>query len=132
MDFSKYVGKSIIAQFSYDIGWTERYGRDNHRCYVHPLFVIRGNSYDPIIEEDEIQVQIQGGKTAEEVFSDLGSLPLATININTVQPGWGENSLRFNPQFGRNSEIEIQSIIIDNLSLEDIFMEKAGVKYEEE
>ena len=29
-------------------------------------------------------------------------------------------------------EFDIQSIIIDNLSLEDIFMEKAGVKYEDE
>lgn len=116
MDFKQYRGKNILAWLSYNANYEDYYGGINNRCYVYPR-VMNGADYQPIDSADfpklgRIEVRIQGGDTADDVYSNFG--PLVNIRINgDPYPNYDSNnvySLKYNPHYGKaNSEIWIES-----------------------
>ena len=116
MEFKQYRGKSILAWLSYNANYEDPHGGINNRCYVYPR-VMNGANYDPIDSTDfpklgRIEVRIQGGDSADDVYSNFG--PLVNIRINgDPYPNYDSNnmySLKYNPQYGKaNSEIWIES-----------------------
>ena len=117
MDFKHYRGKNILAWLSYNANYEDPYGGVNRVCYVYPRILIKGTDYDPINSDDfpkygRIEVRIQGGDTAEEVYSSFGSLVNIKINGDPYPNYEGNNmySLKYNPQYGKNnSEIWIEA-----------------------
>lgn len=117
MDFRQYIGKNILAWLSYNENYEDSYGGVNRVCYVYPRILVKGVNYEPIDPDDfpkygRIEVRIQGGDSAEDVYSNFG--PLVTIKINKDSyPNYDVNnmySLKYNSQFGKtNSEIWIES-----------------------
>ena len=84
MEFKQYRGKSILAWLSYNANYEDPHGGINNRCYVYPR-VMNGANYDPIDSTDfpklgRIEVRIQGGDSADDVYSNFG--PLVNIRIN--------------------------------------------------
>ena len=140
MEFKQYRGKSILAWLSYNANYEDPHGGINNRCYVYPR-VMNGANYDPIDSTDfpklgRIEVRIQGGDSADDVYSNFG--PLVNIRINgDPYPNYDSNnmySLKYNPQYGKaNSEIWIESFsgkgfyqVIDvNSSIETIQSERS-------
>lgn len=116
MDFKQYRGKSILAWLSYNANYEDPHGGINNRCYVYPR-VMNGVNYDLIDSTDfpklgRIEVRIQGGDSADDVYSNFG--PLVNIRINgDPYPNYDSNnmySLKYNPQYGKtNSEIWIEA-----------------------
>ena len=113
MEFKQYRGKSILAWLSYNANYEDPHGGINNRCYVYPR-VMNGANYDPtdFPKLGRIEVRIQGGDSADDVYSNFG--PLVNIRINgDPYPNYDSNnmySLKYNPQYGKaNSEIWIES-----------------------
>ena len=117
MDFKQYKGKNILAWLSYNANYEDPYGGVNRVCYVYPRVLMKGTDYDLIDSADfpkfgRIEVRIQGGDSAEDIYSDFG--PLVNIRINgDPYPNYEGNnmySLKYNPQYGRaSSEIWIET-----------------------
>ena len=113
MDFKQYRGKNILAWLSYNAN----YDGVNRVCYVYPRVLIKGTNYDIVDSNDfpkygRIEVRIQGGDSAEDVYSNFG--PLVNIKINGEPylnfDGNNMYSLKYNPQYGRaDSEIWIEA-----------------------
>ena len=138
MDFKQYKGKNILAWLWYNA--YSPYGDANIVCYVYPRILMKGADYDLIDSDDfpkfgGIEVRIQGGESAEDVYSRFGSLVNIRINGDTYPNYDGNNmySLKYNPQYGKaNSEIWIDSFsgkgfyqIIDvNNSIEELQNQK--------
>lgn len=140
MNFTQYKGKDILAWLSYNANYEDPYGGINNRCYVYPRAINDAN-YDPIDPADfpkcgRIEVRIQGGYSAENVYSKLGPLVAVRINGDPYQNSDSNNvySLKYNPEYERNSsEIWIEPFsgkgfyqVIDvNSSIETIQSERA-------
>ena len=110
MDFKQYMGKNIIAWLSYNPNYDDPNGGINTRCYVYPRILAKGADYEPIDANDfpqfgRIEVRIQGGDSAEDIFKRFG--PLVCIRINSEPyPNYSGNnaySLKYNYQFGKTS-----------------------------
>ena len=107
MDFKQYRGKNILAWLSYNANYEDLHGGINNRCYVYPR-VMNGANYDPIDSTDfpklgRIEVRIQGGDSADDVYSNFGSLVNIRINGDPY-PNYDSNnmySLKYNPQYGK-------------------------------
>lgn len=85
MDFKQYRGKNILAWLSYNANYEDPYGGVNRVCYVYPRVLMKGADYDLVDPADfptlgRIEVRIQGGDSAEDVYSDFGSLVNIRIN----------------------------------------------------
>lgn len=116
MEFKQYMGKDILAWLFFNRNYEDPNGGVNRVCYVYPRILPKGHVYDLIDSNDfpsygRIEVRIQGGETAEDVFELFG--PLVSIRINKdPYPNYEANnrySLKYNPQFGRlDSEIWIE------------------------
>ena len=118
MEFKQYRGKNILAWLFYNAGYEDSYGGVNRVCYVYPRVLIKGDKYDPIDSKTDfpkfgrIEVRIQGGESADEVYSNFGSLVNIRINGEPYLNYDGNNmySLKYNPQYGKaTSEIWIES-----------------------
>ena len=117
MDFKQYRGKNILAWLSYNANYEDPYGGVNRVCYVYPRVLMKGADYDLVDPADfptlgRIEVRIQGGDSAEDVYSDFGSLVNIRINGDPYLNYDGKNmySLKYNPQYGRaSSEIWIET-----------------------
>ena len=117
MDFKQYKGKNILAWLSYNPSYEDPYGGVNRVCYVYPRVLMKGTDYDLVDSADfpkfgRIEVRIQGGDSAEDVYSDFGSLVNIRINGDSSPNYEGNNrySLKYNPQYGRaSSEIWIET-----------------------
>ena len=77
MDFRQYIGKNILAWLSYNENYEDSYGGVNRVCYVYPRILVKGVNYEPIDPDDfpkygRIEVRIQGGDSAEDVYSNFG------------------------------------------------------------
>ena len=117
MDLKQYKGKNILAWLFYNTNYEESYGSVNRVCYVYPRVLMKGIDYDLVDSADfpkfgRIEVRIQGGDSAEEVYSNFGSLVNIRIN-GDLCPNYDSNnmySLKYNPQYGRaSSEIWIET-----------------------
>lgn len=117
MDFKQYMGKTILAWLSYNENYEDSFGGVNRVCYVYPRVSIKDSCYDLIDPNDfpkygRIEVRIQGGDSAEDVFLRFGSLVSIRINKD-IYPNYDGNnmySLKYNPQFGKvNSEIWVEA-----------------------
>lgn len=117
MELKQYRGKNILAWLSYNAGYEDSYGGVNRVCYVYPRVLIKGDKYDPIDSKTDfpkfgrIEVRIQGGESADEVYLNLG--PLVNIRINGEpylnHDGNNMYSLKYNPKYGKaTSEIWIE------------------------
>ena len=117
MDFKQYKGKNILAWLFYNANYEDPYGGVNRVCYVYPRVLMKGTDYDLVDSADfpkfgRIEVRIQGGDSAEDVYSDFGSLVNIRINGDPYPNYEGNNmySLKYNPQYGRaSSEIWIET-----------------------
>lgn len=117
MDFKQYKGKNILAWLFYNANYEDPYGGVNRVCYVYPRVLMKGTDYDLVDSADfpkfgRIEVRIQGGDSAEDVYSDFGSLVNIRINGDPYPNFDGNNmySLKYNPQYGRaSSEIWIET-----------------------
>lgn len=117
MDFKQYKGKNILAWLFYNPNYEDPYGGVNRVCYVYPRVLIKGTDYDLVDSADfpkfgRIEVRIQGGDSAEDVYSNFGSLVNIRINGDPYPNYDGNNmySLKYNPQYGRaSSEIWIET-----------------------
>lgn len=115
MDFKQYKGKNILAWLWYNADF--HYGDTNIVCYVYPRILMKGADYDLIDSDDfpkfgGIEVRIQGGESAEDVYSRFGALVNIRINGDANPNYYGNNmySLKYNPQYGKaKSEIWIDS-----------------------
>lgn len=115
MDFKQYKGKNILAWLWYNADF--RYGDTNIVCYVYPRILMKGADYDLIDSDDfpkfgRIEVRIQCGESAEDVYSRFGALVNIRINGDADPNYYGNNmySLKYNPQYGKaRSEIWIDS-----------------------
>ena len=91
MDFKQYRGKNILAWLSYNANYEDPYGGVNRVCYVYPRVLMKGADYDLVDPADfptlgRIEVRIQGGDSAEDVYSDFGSLVHSTTLIISKKP----------------------------------------------
>ena len=115
MDFKQYKGKNNHAWLRYNADF--HYGDTNIVCYVYPRILMKGTDYDLIDSDDfpkfgGIEVRIQGGESAEDVYSRFGALVNIRINGDANPNYYGNNmySLKYNPQYGKaKSEIWIDS-----------------------
>lgn len=115
MDFKQYKGKNILAWLWYKAD--SPYGDANIVCYVYPRILMKDADYDLIDSDDfpkfgGIEVRIQGGESAEDVYSRFGALVNIRINGDANPNYYGNNmySLKYNPQYGKaKSEIWIDS-----------------------
>lgn len=115
MDFKQYKGKNILAWLWYKAD--SPYGDANIVCYVYPRILMKDADYDLIDSADfpkfgGIEVRIQGGESAEDVYSRFGALVNIRINGDANPNYYGNNmySLKYNPQYGKaKSEIWIDS-----------------------
>jgi len=116
MDFKQYKGKSILAWLFYNANYEDPYGGVNRVCYVYPRVLMKDDTYDLVDSADfpqvgRIEVRIQGGDSAEDIYSNFGSLVSIRINGDPYVNFDGKNmySLKYNSQFGKaNSEIWIE------------------------
>jgi len=117
MDFKQYIGKTVIAWLWYNPNFESPYGDINKVCYIYPRFLLNKGDYEIIKAKEDfpqygrIEVRIQGGDGAEDVYRAHGSLVTIKINANVVPNYSGNNmySLKYNSQYGRvNSEIWIE------------------------
>lgn len=145
MDFKQYKGKNILAWLYYNPNYSANNDDFddvvNKRCYVYPRVMMKGVDYDLINSGDfpkfgRIEVRIQGGDSAEDIYSRFGSLVSIRINGDPYPNFDGNNmySLKYNPQYGKlNSEIWIESFsgrgfyqIIDiNSNVEELQKERS-------
>lgn len=117
MEFKEYRKKKILAWLSYNPNYEGSHGGINKVCYVCPQILISNKTYTPIVPEDFpnfgcIEVRIQGGDSADDVYSKFGSLVNIRINGDPYLNYEGKNlySLKYNPQYGReSSEIWIET-----------------------
>lgn len=121
MDLKQYKGKNILAWLYYNPNYSaNNYEYDdvvNKRCYVYPRVLINGVDCDLVDSSDfpkygRIEVRIQGGDSAEDIYSRFGSLVSIRINGDLYPNSDGNNmySLKYNHQYGKvNSEIWIES-----------------------
>lgn len=115
MDFKQYKGKNILAWLWYKAD--SPYGDANIVCYVYPRILMKDADYYLIDSDDfpkfgGIEVRIQGGESAEDVYSRFGALVNIRINGDANPNYYGNNmySLKYNPQYGKaKSEIWIDS-----------------------
>ena len=110
MDFKQYKEKNILAWLFYNANYEDPYGGVNRVCYVYPRVLMKGTDYDLVDRADfpkvgRIEVRIQGGDSAEDVYSAFGSLVNIRINDDPYTNKDGNNmySLKYNPQYGRES-----------------------------
>lgn len=113
MSIDQYLGKSIIAWHSYNPNYEDPYGRPNTITYVYPQIVEQNkNNYESILHPlDEfpqfgrIEVKIQGGDNAHEVYRQLGSLVTVRVNQYPEMYSEGKNnySLKYNSAYGKES-----------------------------
>lgn len=116
MDFKQYKGKNILAWLYYNPNYGDSDDVVNKRCYVYPRVLNKNDNYYLIDSADfpkvgRIEVRIQGGDSAEDVYSSFGSLVNIRINGDPYLNFDGNNmySLKYNPQYGKvNSEIWIE------------------------
>lgn len=117
MDFKQYKEKNILAWLFYNANYEDPYGGVNRVCYVYPRVLMKGTDYDLVDRADfpkvgRIEVRIQGGDSAEDVYSAFGSLVNIRINGDPYPNYDGNNmySLKYNPQYGKlRSEIWIET-----------------------
>ena len=117
MDFKQYKGKDILAWLFYNENYEDPNGGINKVCYVYPRILMRGGNYDLVDRKDfpkvgRIEVRIQGGESAEDVYSRFGSLVNIRINGAPHENYDGNNmySFKYNPQYGKAaSDIWIES-----------------------
>ena len=117
MNITDYKGKNILAWLFFNENYEDPNGGVNKVCYVYPRVLMKDSSYDLISSNDfptvgRIEVRIQGGESAEDVYSRLGSLVKIRIN-KTPEPYFQANNiyrLKFNPQYERSkSEIWLEA-----------------------
>lgn len=118
MNIKHYVGKNILAWLTYRENYEDPYGGINNRCYVYPRVLLGTNSNELIDSKDfpqrgSIEIRIQGGDTAEDLYRDVGALVSIRINsepsINYSANANNYYNLKFSYQHGRNaSEIWIE------------------------
>lgn len=121
MDLKQYKGKNILAWLYYNPNYSaNNYDFDdvvNKRCYVYPRVLMKNDNCDLIASSDfpkygRIEVRIQGGDSAEDIYSRFGSLVSIRIN-GEPNPNYDGNnmySLKYNSHYGKvNSEIWIES-----------------------
>lgn len=117
MDFKQYKRKNILAWLSYKANYEDPYGGVNRVCYVYPRVLMKGTDYYPIDSNDFpkfgcIEVRIQGGDNAEDVYNRFGSLVNIRINSDPDDLYHERNNIykfKYNSQYGRaSSEIWIE------------------------
>lgn len=118
MNIKHYVGKNILAWLAYRENYEDPYGGINNRCYVYPRVLLGTNSNELIDPKDfpqrgSIEIRIQGGDTAEDLYRDVGALVSVRINsepsINYSANANNYYNLKYSYQHGRNaSEIWIE------------------------
>lgn len=116
MDFTKYRGKNILARLSYNPNYEDPHGGVNRVCYVYPRVLMKGTDYNLVNPDDfptvgRIEVRIQGGDSAEDVYARYGSLVYIRINGDPYPKHEGNNmySLKYNVQYRKDtSEIWIE------------------------
>lgn len=115
MEFKQYKGKNILAWLFYNANYENPYGGVNKVCYIYPRVLMKDTNYDIIDSTDfpnlgAIEVRITGGDSAEDVYSEFGSLVNIRINGDPT-PNYDTNNLytlKYNRQYGKtNSEIWI-------------------------
>lgn len=117
MEFKEYRKKKILAWLSYKQNYENPHGGINKVCYVYPRVLINNGKYAPVDPEDFpkfecIEVWIQGGDSAENVYSRCGSLVNIIINGDSYANYDKKNaySLKYNSKYGKsNSDIWIES-----------------------
>ena len=117
MEFKQYLGKLIVAWLWYNPVYEERFGSTNIVCYIYPRFLLneafeKVNAEDDFPENGRMEVFIQGGQSAKEVFEQFG--PLVSVRLNReIAPNYkGHNRYRlnYNPQYGAFSDITIERL----------------------
>ena len=117
MDFKQYRGKNILAWLSYNANYEDPYGGVNRVCYVYPRVLMKGADYDLVDPADfptlgRIEVRIQGGDSAEDVYSDFGSLVNIRINGDPYLNYDGKNMA---DQICRDARQQIRRLLrVDN------------------
>lgn len=110
MDFKQYMGKDILAWLFYKENQEDPNGGINNRCYVYPRFIHNGITYENIDPTDfpqrgSIEIRIQGGESAEDLYGRVGSFVKLKINgdahMNPVATNY--YNLKYSHQHGRGS-----------------------------
>lgn len=117
MEFKQYLGKLIVAWLWYNPVYEERFGSTNIVCYIYPRFLLneafeKVNAEEDFPENGRMEVFIQGGQSAKEVFEQFGSLVSVRLNREIAPNYKGHNRYRlnYNPQFGAFSDITIERL----------------------
>ena len=117
MDFKQYLGKLMAAWLWYNPVYEERFGSTNIVCYIYPRFLLNDTFEKVNAEEDfpelgRMEVFIQGGQSAKEVFEQFGPLVSVRLNREIVPNYKGHNRYRlnYNPQYGAFSDLTIERL----------------------
>ncbi|MBR1883745.1 MAG: ATP-binding cassette domain-containing protein [Clostridia bacterium] len=96
----------------------------------HGKEVLYGNLNDIKNEMDKKKIRVVGKIDKDKIkCEEIYNITEDKLDTYDIYVNGSENTSKVIEAL---KEYDIKSIIIDNLSLEDIFMEKAGVKYESE
>lgn len=126
MEFRQYLKKDIIAWLYYNSNFDDySYNNQNTRCYVYPRFLNLNGNYHRIDSKNDfpnsgrIEVRIQNGESAEDVYDRFKSLVYIKIN-REVYPNTDNNnyySLKYNSSFTK----EKNEIWIEKFSSKDFY-----------
>lgn len=117
MEFKQYLGKLMVAWLWYNPAYEERFGNTNVVCYIYPRLLINDAFEEIHAEEDfpengRMEVFIQGGQSAKEIFEKFG--PLVSVRLNReIAPNYkGHNRYRlsYNPQAPSFSDLTIERL----------------------
>ena len=119
MDLKEYRNKSILAWLHYNPNYGSYDANSiNNVCYVYPRYIVEKNHYELVDSEKDfptlgrIEVRIQGGDIAEDVYSQLGPIVAVRINGDLYPHIEKKNhyTLKYNPkQYGKyDSEIWLE------------------------
>ena len=117
MDFRQYLGKLIVSWLWYNPAYEERFGNTNLVCYLYPRFLINNgfekiNAEEDFPENGRMEIFIQGGQNARDIFEKFG--PLVSVRLNReVAPNYkGHNRYRlnYNPQSAGFSDLTMERL----------------------
>lgn len=132
MDIKQYKGKNILAWLYYNENYVDakggvKKGGVNNICYVYPRVLMKDDGYDLVDSADfpkfgRIEVRIQGGYTAESVYSKYdGSLVKIRISEDA--------KLNPNPYYEANKANNMYSLkYLPGYDKSEIWIEEFSVK----
>lgn len=132
MDIKQYKGKNILAWLYYNENYVDakggvKKGGVNNVCYVYPRVLMKDDGYDLVDSADfpkfgRIEVRIQGGYTAESVYSKYdGSLVKIRISEDA--------KLNPNPYYEANKANNMYSLkYLPGYDKSEIWIEEFSVK----